>query len=120
VLDVIVDEELAEHARCIGEQMTCGLEQALASMAVAARGRGLLVGVEVETAEAAELVVSELRNDAILIGRTGRNNSVLKIRPPLAWRRENAKVLVDAVVDALRQSGPRALRGPLSSDHQTS
>jgi 4-aminobutyrate aminotransferase-like enzyme/Ser/Thr protein kinase RdoA (MazF antagonist) len=104
VLDVIDDGRLVEHAGRVGARLLRELE-ALGGSApaiVEVRGRGLLVGVELESAELAEHVVDQLRDDGILIGRTGRNGNVLKIRPPLVFEDEHADMVVGAVARALR------------------
>jgi 4-aminobutyrate aminotransferase-like enzyme/Ser/Thr protein kinase RdoA (MazF antagonist) len=97
VLDVIEDERLIEHAARVGARLIGALEQLGAEV----RGRGLLVGVELATAEQAERVVNQLRNDGILIGRTGRDENVLKIRPPLVFVDEHADQLVTALREVL-------------------
>jgi 4-aminobutyrate aminotransferase-like enzyme len=96
VLDVIEDERLVEHAARVGSRLMGSLEQLGAEV----RGRGLLVGVELASAEQAERVVNQLRDERILIGRTGRDENVLKIRPPLVFADEHA----DQLVTALRAS----------------
>jgi len=99
VLDVIEDERLVEHAARVGARLIGALEQLGAEV----RGRGLLVGVELASAEQAERVVNQLRNDGILIGRTGRDENVLKIRPPLVFADEHADILVEAVSQVVAQ-----------------
>jgi 4-aminobutyrate aminotransferase-like enzyme len=49
-------------------------------------------------------VVNELRDDGILIGRTGREGNVLKIRPPLVFADEHADVLVEALAAAVSRA----------------
>jgi 4-aminobutyrate aminotransferase-like enzyme len=98
VLDVIDDERLVENATRVGARLIRDLG-ALPSVEV--RGRGLLVGVELESADLAERVVNDLREEGILIGRTGRDENVLKIRPPLVFRDEHADMVVAAVARAL-------------------
>ena len=97
VLDVIEDERLVEHAARVGSRLVRSLEE----LGLEVRGRGLLVGVELASADLAERVVNQLRDDGILIGRTGRNDTVLKIRPPLVFAEEHADVLVEAVARVL-------------------
>jgi len=99
VLDVIEDERLVEHAARVGARLIGALEQLGAEV----RGRGLLVGVELASAEQAERVVNQLRNDGILIGRTGRDENVLKIRPPLVFADEHADILVEALSQVIAQ-----------------
>jgi 4-aminobutyrate aminotransferase-like enzyme/Ser/Thr protein kinase RdoA (MazF antagonist) len=83
VLDVIADERLVENAARVGERL-------IGSLPGNVRGRGLVVGVELETLEEAERVVNRVREHGILIGRTGRDDNVLKIRPPLVFADEHA------------------------------
>jgi 4-aminobutyrate aminotransferase-like enzyme/Ser/Thr protein kinase RdoA (MazF antagonist) len=97
VLDVIEDERLVEHAARVGSRLIASLEQPGAEV----RGRGLLVGVELASAEQAERVVNQLRDEGILIGRTGRDENVLKIRPPLVFTDEHADQLATALHEAL-------------------
>jgi 4-aminobutyrate aminotransferase-like enzyme len=102
VLDVIEDERLVEHAGRVGALLADALRALDAPAVVEVRARGLLVGVELDNAELAERVVNEVRDTGVLIGRTGRDGNVLKIRPPLVFGDEHVEVLVDAVARALR------------------
>jgi len=97
VLDVIEDERLVENAARVGSRLIRSLEE----LGPEVRGRGLLVGVELESANLAERVVNQLRDEGILIGRTGRDENVLKIRPPLVFADEHADVLVAAIARAI-------------------
>jgi 4-aminobutyrate aminotransferase-like enzyme/Ser/Thr protein kinase RdoA (MazF antagonist) len=99
VLEVIEDERLVEHAAQVGARLIGALEQ----LGTEVRGRGLLVGIELASAEQAERVVNQLRNDGILIGRTGRDQNVLKIRPPLVFADEHSDLLVEAVSQVVAQ-----------------
>jgi 4-aminobutyrate aminotransferase-like enzyme/Ser/Thr protein kinase RdoA (MazF antagonist) len=96
VLDVIEDERLVENAARVGARLIGSLEE-LGEV----RGRGLIVGVELASAEQAERVVNQLRDEGILIGRTGRDENVLKIRPPLVFADEHADQLVTALRSVL-------------------
>jgi 4-aminobutyrate aminotransferase-like enzyme/Ser/Thr protein kinase RdoA (MazF antagonist) len=102
VLDVIEDERLVENAGRVGARLRRALEELRDDSSITAvRGRGLLIGVELPDATAAERMVNALRDDGILIGRTGRGGNVLKIRPPLVFRDEHADALVEALGRAL-------------------
>jgi 4-aminobutyrate aminotransferase-like enzyme len=101
VLDVVEDERLVENAATVGVRMIRGLEALRAAEIVEVRGRGLLVGVELERADLAERVANQLRDDGILISRTGRGENVLKIRPPLVFAEEHADVVAQAVGRAI-------------------
>jgi 4-aminobutyrate aminotransferase-like enzyme/Ser/Thr protein kinase RdoA (MazF antagonist) len=98
VLDVIDDERLVGNAKRVGEELL----DALRGLEVGeVRGRGLLVGVELESAELAERVVDEMRDAGVLINRTGPRGNVLKIRPPLVFTSEHADLLLEAIRAAL-------------------
>jgi 4-aminobutyrate aminotransferase-like enzyme len=109
VLDVIEDERLVENAAEVGTRLARSIDalRASASPIAEVRGRGLLIGVELATLEGtpdpklAERVVNDLRDEGILIGRTGRHENVLKIRPPLVFADAHADVLVEAVSRAV-------------------
>jgi len=89
VLDVIADERLIANAGRVGGRL-----RALLKPFGDVRGRGLLIGVELSDAASAEQIVDALRVDGILIGRTGRDGNVLKIRPPLVFGDAHADLLV--------------------------
>lgn len=103
VLDVVEDERLVGRAARVGSRLVNSLEElgkrhpAIGEV----RGRGLLVGVEVSDAPTAARLVDRLRDRGVLIGRTGPEDSVLKIRPPLVFGGEHVDILVDALEAAL-------------------
>ena len=97
VLDVIEDERLIENAKRVGEE----LMEALRGLEIGeVRGRGLLVGVELESAERAEEVVNRTRDAGVLINRTGPHENVLKIRPPLVFSGKHVEALISALAAA--------------------
>jgi len=96
VLDVIEDERLVAHAARVGARLLACLRDLPSPEIVDVRGRGLLVGVELATAEAAARTADRLREAGILIGRTGPRGNVLKIRPPLVFGEEHVDLLVSA------------------------
>ncbi len=111
VLDVMARERLRENAHSTG----AWLQQALGELAARhdrigdVRGAGLFVGAELvrdhstrepATGEAAA-VVEGLRERGVLIGATGPHDNVLKMRPPLAFNREHAALLIEALDDTL-------------------
>jgi 4-aminobutyrate aminotransferase-like enzyme/aminoglycoside phosphotransferase (APT) family kinase protein len=102
VLDVIEDERLIENAQRVGEELL----DALRALKIGeVRGRGLLVGVELESTELAERVVDDMRDAGVLINRTGPRGNVLKIRPPLVFTSEHVDLLLEAIRAALHQPG---------------
>ncbi len=100
VLDVIDDERLIENAKRVGAELVAAL-RALEIDEV--RGRGLLVGVELESAEQAENVVNRMRDAGVLVNRTGSLGNVLKIRPPLVFAMDHLELLIEPLAAALDQ-----------------
>jgi len=111
VLDVIEREGLMENARVTGDYLRERLSDLMDRHAWIGdvRGLGLLVGVELvrdrQTLEPAEAetvrVVNHMRDNFVLVGREGPRGNVLKIRPPLAFQREHADIVADALDKAL-------------------
>jgi 4-aminobutyrate aminotransferase-like enzyme len=101
-LDVLRDEQLVENARVMGEYL---LER-LPSIdgIVEAHGVGLFIGAKVANEEVALRAVNDLKRRHILLGESGRNNDVLKIRPPLVFDRADADRLLEGLEAVLATS----------------
>jgi len=111
VLDVIEEEQLVENARSVGAY----LRDELGSLATSheaigdIRGRGLLLGVELVSdrdlkAPAGSLagrIANDLRERGVLVGRCGKHDNTLKIRPPLVFTRAHADLLVEQLAATL-------------------
>jgi 4-aminobutyrate aminotransferase-like enzyme len=104
VLEVIEQEGLVEKAHMVGEHLRVGLG-ALSqqhTMIGDVRGRGLFWGVEMvedraskaPATQATRAILNGMREHGVLIGTTGRDDSVLKIRPPMPFSIENADLLL--------------------------
>ena len=110
VLDLIERHNLPEQADEVGEYLRKQLGQILTRYTVNAivRGPGLFIGVEVLDRDnqpdprVAHLVQNRMREERVLIGRTGYHNNVLKIRPPLVFAEAHADVLLEAMDGVLR------------------
>ena len=107
VLDVLEDERLLEHASSVGAYLHAGILKLSAEYDLIGeiRRNGLMIGVELvsdretwlpATEETSE-VVNRLRQRRVLIGSTGKQDNVLKIRPPLVFEREHADHLLEAL-----------------------
>jgi 4-aminobutyrate aminotransferase-like enzyme/Ser/Thr protein kinase RdoA (MazF antagonist) len=110
VLEVIEQEALVARASSVGE----ALREQLSALAGRhppvgdVRGRGLIAGVElvvdrttrVPDRELAARVKDEMRERGVLLGTTGHNGNVLKVRPPLAISADEA-MLIPATLDAV-------------------
>ena len=96
-LDVLGDERLPERAERVGAGLRSAVESLGKADVVAVRGSGLLAGVQLSSGERAAHAVDELREHGILVGLTGKNADVLKVRPPLVFADEHAELLVGAL-----------------------
>ncbi|WP_201028398.1 aspartate aminotransferase family protein [Mycolicibacterium brisbanense] len=116
VLDVIEDEELIDNARAAGARLMAGLQELAGRHRVLGdvRGAGLFVAAEIvgdrdsrsPDADTAAVVVNELRERRILISASGREQNVLKIRPPLPFTAEHADLFVAALDEVLTSVAP--------------
>lgn len=113
VLHVIRTEKLLENAARSGEYLQRGL-RALAqrcSVIREIRGAGLFIGVELGLNSATGLsgsaettrVVNGLRRRGVLVGATGRDGNVVKIRSPLTFEPQHADLLLEALERTLLQ-----------------
>jgi 4-aminobutyrate aminotransferase-like enzyme len=111
VLETLEAEGLQQNALETGSYLLNGLRERMETAGAVGdvRGSGLYIGVELvrdrtsrePDARAAERVVNGMRERNVLIGTAGKHGNVLKIRPPLAFRREHADMLLDAFAASL-------------------
>jgi 4-aminobutyrate aminotransferase-like enzyme len=107
VLEVIEGEDLVRNAAETGAYLRQGLMALAERFEIIGdvRGAGLFVGVELvadragKTPAAAETarLVNGLRDRRVLISAAGPAANVLKIRPPLVFRREHADLFLEAM-----------------------
>lgn len=108
VLDVIEDEGLVENARSVGAYLLEGLLGLDHPMISDVRGFGLFVGIECARERAPQpefcgSVVEALKQRGILLGRVGRGQHILKIRPPMPFARQQADMLISTLIDVLQE-----------------
>ena len=107
VLEVLAREGLMANARDSGDYLRSGVRELAARYPLIGdvRGRGLLTGVELvrdaATLEPAKretvAVINHMRQNGVLVGQEGVFGNVLKIRPPMAFSRDNADFLIAAL-----------------------
>jgi ornithine--oxo-acid transaminase len=104
-LEVLEEERLAERAAAMGAYLLERL-RAIASPVVAeVRGKGLLVGLELDTHRvAARTFVETLLRHGILSKDT--HGTVARFAPPLVIGREEIDWAVARIRDALAEHGP--------------
>lgn len=104
VLDVIADEHLVEHAAAMGQLLRDRLSRGGHPAIRDVRGRGLLTGVQLDGIDASA-VLDEARRAGVLIGATGPDADVLKIRPPLVISPDQVERVAAVVLAAIEHAG---------------
>jgi 4-aminobutyrate aminotransferase-like enzyme/Ser/Thr protein kinase RdoA (MazF antagonist) len=97
VLDVLADERLPERAAAVGGRLRAAIVALGKPDVLEVRGTGLLAGVQLASSAVARRASDQLREEGVLVGRTGPGDDVLKIRPPLVFSDEHAELLVAAL-----------------------
>jgi ornithine--oxo-acid transaminase len=101
-LQLLAEENLAERARVLGGHLMLRL-RALGHPAIAqVRGRGLLVGIDIDPAFASARAVCEgLMEEGVLTKDT--HDTVVRLAPPLIVTREQIDHTVDALARVLKR-----------------
>jgi ornithine--oxo-acid transaminase len=99
-LDVIVDEGLPARARELGERLLAGLRAIDSERVIEVRGRGLLVGIQLdESGGPARPVCEALLRRGILCKET--KEYVMRLAPPLTIDAEEIDFLVEQIAAVL-------------------
>ena len=114
VIDVIEEEGLAANVDQVGAYLRSELLrfQDSCEQLAEVRGHGLFIGMEwvqdrtsrTPDSDGATAVVNSLRDRGILIGSAGHMGNILKIRPPLVFKREHADLFLTAFEESIRES----------------
>jgi 4-aminobutyrate aminotransferase-like enzyme/Ser/Thr protein kinase RdoA (MazF antagonist) len=114
VLDVLEEEGLRQNAREIGDHLRDRLRQLMETHSSLGdvRGTGLMTGLELvadrETRapapKLADVVMNLMRDKGVLVGSTGPDDNVLKIRPPLVFSADDAEQLVTVLDLSLQEA----------------
>ena len=105
-LDVLEDEHLLENATRRGAQLITGLRQLAAAhpgLVVDVRGRGLMVGVGLASAEVAARLRVELLERYVIVSTCGPDSSSLRLAPPLLVTEEQVRRCLEASRDILQR-----------------
>ncbi|MDQ3162571.1 MAG: aspartate aminotransferase family protein [Actinomycetota bacterium] len=103
-LDVIEDEGLVENAAARGAQLLEGLRELAAEhpqLVVEVRGRGLMVGVGLASADVATRLRAELLDRYVIVSTCGPDSSSIRLSPPLVVGEEHVRRCLGALRDAL-------------------
>ena len=108
VLDVIEEEGLMAHAAGVSDRMAGYLAALSHPLIAGTRARGLFFAVELArdgtpAPEAAEAVVEKMKARGVLIGRIGRAQHILKLRPPMPFGTAEADLAAEALAASLKE-----------------
>jgi ornithine--oxo-acid transaminase len=104
-LELLLDEKLAERAATMGEHLLKRLRAISSPVITAVRGKGLLIGVELDPARVtARKFVETLLKHGVLSKDT--HGTVARFAPPLIVTREELDWAVERIVAALGEYGP--------------
>ncbi len=112
VLEALQSEGLQENAEETGTYLREGISALSRETGEIGdvRGAGLYLGVECVAGDGtkspnpmlADQIVNAMRERGVLIGTAGIHGNILKIRPPLAFRREHADIFLVAFAASVR------------------
>jgi len=102
VLRVVKEEKLQENALAVGNYLKAELQQLQEEFPVIGdiRGHGLFLGIELANSskeplpEKAVYLANRMKTLGVLMSTDGKDNNVLKIKPPLVFSRRNAEELL--------------------------
>ena len=113
MLDVLRTEGLINNAQTVGQYMSSCLRDLSKDYPTIGdiRGSGLFVGVEIITdtktcspdGKLATRIVNRLAHSGVLIGLDGIYHNVLKIRPPMIFKKDHVDLLIDRFRNVLEQ-----------------
>jgi ornithine--oxo-acid transaminase len=101
-LNVLVEEKLVENSARLGGYLTQGLRDLNSPLVIEVRGRGLLIGVEIDPdAASARQVCEKLMQECILAKET--HDTVVRLAPPLIIDKQTADRALAIIGNTLEQ-----------------
>lgn len=114
VLNIIADEALQDNALQTGSYWMRRLRETQARFPIIGqvRGSGLFLGIELirdtETLEPADweaaYIVERMKDKGVLLSTEGPLHNVLKLKPPMVFRREHVDLFMDVFDDILHDT----------------
>lgn len=105
-LKMLLQEQLARNAEVLGERLLSGLralQKQFPKLVRSVRGRGLLIGIEMDRASDLGAISFLMRRRGFLVCHTLENNTVLRIEPPLTITAAHADLLLQVFAECLNE-----------------
>lgn len=110
VLNTLENENLVANASRMGDLLMTGLRQLRDKYSIIGdvRGLGLMVGVELVTAdrdpaaEEADAILEKMKDAGFIIGKGGQNRNVLVFMPPLIIDEEGINSILNTLADVFK------------------
>ena len=106
-IDVIEQEGLAQNASVQGRKLLNGLREVQKRLPGAlkeARGIGLMIGVEFEVEDVAELTINGMARRGVIAAYTLNNPRVIRFEPPLIITTEQIERVITAFGEAVEEA----------------
>ena len=117
VFETIEREQLLDHVTAVGtyfhEQLSALAKNHPAIVAV--RGKGLMLAAELDSADLAKTVLTEMMKRRILINRT--SDTVLRFLPPFILQKEHVDQAIAALNQILSEQTATAAAAPSAGGH---
>ena len=103
-LAILTDENLIENSAAMGERLSNGLRKIDSPLITDIRGRGLLLGIEIDARLAsARTVCEKLMKNGILTKET--HETVVRLAPPLVINAQQIDWAIDCLAETLLEFG---------------
>lgn len=113
VLEVCEKQSLNNNCHEVGQYLKAALNKLAEKHQIIGnvRGHGMFIGVELvhdkqsktPAADIARLIPDAMKAKGVLVGMTGRYGNVLKIRPPLVFKKSHADILIKTLNQVLTE-----------------
>jgi 4-aminobutyrate aminotransferase-like enzyme len=97
----LLQEKLVANAQKVGDFLKSELERLMTSqpLITAVRGRGLMIGVQLQTAQIREKVIAECFRHGLLV--LGAGATTIRLSPPLIIDEEQARFAAETLSSAI-------------------
>ena len=123
VLNVIKEEKLQENARVVGSYLLEQLNtlKSKNDLIGDVRGKGLFIGIELvkdrdtlkPAAVEANQIINRMKEKGILLNTDGPDHNVIKIKPPMVFKKQNVEKLTSVLDETLEEIKKGNIQKPL-------